>query len=67
MRASVVTARGLHSYDLWAVEHQLSSCGTQAQLPQGMWNLPEPGIELGRPALAGRRLTPGLPGKSTKR
>ena len=24
---------------------RLSSCGTQAYLPQGMWNLPEPGTE----------------------
>ena len=27
-------------------ERALSSCGTWAQLPHGMWNIPRPGIEL---------------------
>jgi len=32
---------------------RLSSCGgTGAQLPHGMWNLPEPGIKPVSPALA---------------
>ena len=35
-----------------------------AQLPCGMWDLPGPGFELMSPALAGRFLTPGPPGKS---
>ena len=44
--------------------HGLSSCGSQAQWLRGMWNLPEPGIEPMSPALAGRFLTAGPPGKS---
>ena len=41
------------------VEHRLqtrrlSSCGSQAQLPHGMWDLPRPGLEPVSPALAGR-------------
>ena len=31
-----------------------SSCETWAQLPQGLWDPPGPGIEPGSPALAGR-------------
>ena len=30
----------------------LRRCGTGAQLPRGMWNLPEPGIEPMSQALA---------------
>ena len=52
MLASVVVARGL------------SSCGTQAQLLCGMWDLPGPGIEPVSLALAGRFLTTAPPGKS---
>ena len=40
-----------------------SSCGSWAYLPHGMWNLPRPGIELVAPALAGRFLNIGPPGK----
>ena len=40
--------------------HGLSSCGAQA-LPHSMWDLPRPGTE---PALQGRFLTTGPPGKS---
>jgi len=39
------------------------SCGTWAQLPWSMWNLPGPGIELMSPTLAGRILTTRPPGK----
>ena len=53
-RASVVAALGLSSYGPWAPEHRLSSGGTQAQLPLGMWDRPRPGVELMSPALAGR-------------
>ena len=40
-------------------------CGfsTQAYLPRGMWNLSGPGIEPMSPALQGRLLTTGPPGK----
>ena len=44
-----------------AVACRLSSCGSQAQLPHGMWDLTGPGIELVSPALAGRIPTMGLP------
>ena len=47
-----------------AGEHGLRSCGAWALLLLGMWNLPGPGIELMAPALEGRFLTTGPPGKS---
>ena len=50
----MLVALGLSSYSPWAPEHRLSSGGTQAQLPLGMWGHPRPGIELMSPALAGR-------------
>ena len=50
------------------VEHRLqtrrlSSCGSQAQLLRGMWDLPRPGLEPVSPALAGRFSTTAPPGK----
>ena len=65
-RASVLVARGLRSYDLRALEHRLSSCGTRVQLPCNMWDLPGPGIEPVSPALAGGLLTTAPPEKSLK-
>ena len=47
-----------------APELRLSSCGTWASLPRGMWDLPGSGIKHMSPALAGRFSTTGLPGKS---
>ena len=47
-----------------APELRLSSCGTWASLPRGMWDLPRSGIKHMSPALAGRFSTTGLPGKS---
>ena len=41
-----------------------SSCSTWTQLLPGIWNLPEPEIELLSPALAGGFLTTVPPGKS---
>ena len=53
-RASAVVARGLSSLGSRARRaHRLGGCGTQAQLLQGMWNLPTSGIELVFLALAG--------------
>ena len=52
---------------LWSMDSRmlrLSNCGSQAQLPWGMWDLPAPGIGPMSPALAGRFLTTGPPGKS---
>ena len=42
---------------------RLSSCGSQAQLLRGMWDLPRPGLEPVSPALAGIFLTTAPPGK----
>ena len=51
---SVAAALGPQSMRASAVvAHRLSSCGAQAQLLLGMWNLPRPGIEPMSPALAG--------------
>ena len=50
----------------WALRHNgISTWGTQAWLPHGMWNLPRPGVKPVSSALAGRLLTTGLPGKSS--
>ena len=48
--ASLVAEHGLQV-------RRLSSCGSQAQLLCGMWDLPGPGFEPVSPALAGRFLT----------
>ena len=42
---------------------RLSNCGSWAQLPRGMWDLPRPGLEPVSPALAGRFSTAAPPGK----
>ena len=42
---------------------RLSSCGSRAQLPCGMWDLPRPGLEPVSPALAGGFSTTAPPGK----
>ena len=42
---------------------RLSSCGSQAYLLCGMWNLPRPGLEPVSPALASRLRTTAPPGK----
>ena len=56
-------AHRLGSCDLWALEHRLNSCGSQAQLLRGMWDLPGSGIELVSLALAGGFFTTEPPGK----
>ena len=55
---------GLSSYSIQALEHGSSSCCARAQLPHSVWDIPGPGIEPLCPALAGRFLTTGPPGKS---
>lgn len=45
-----------------AVARRLSCSGPQTQLLQGMWDIPQPGIKPGSPALAGGFPTTGLPG-----
>ena len=48
----------------WTVGHVgFRSCGPRAQLLQGMWDLPRPGIEPASPALQGGLPTTGLLGK----
>ena len=57
---------GAQAVDVWAsvvVARGLSSCGTQAQLLRGMWDLPGPGLEPVSPALARGFLTTAPPGK----
>ena len=44
--------------------HRFSSCGSQAELLHGMWNLPRSGIEPMSPVLSGRFLPTMPPGKS---
>ena len=46
---------------------RLRSCGTQAQLPRGMWDLPGSGIEPVSPALAGGFFTTEPPRKPNAR
>ena len=57
MRASVVVAHGLSGCGSRALERRLSSCGAQAYLLRGMWDLPGPGLEPVSPALSGGFLT----------
>ena len=57
-------AQALGSRASVVVAHRLSSCGAQAQLLCGLWDLPGPGIEPVSPALTGRFLTSGPPGKA---
>ena len=59
----VVEAHGLISCSSWTLEQGLPSCGAQAYLPLGMWNLPRPRIELVSPTLQARLLTTGPQGK----
>ena len=62
-RASVVVARGLSSCGSWALERRLSSCGAQAWLLRGVWDLPGPGLDPVSPALAGGFATSAPPGE----
>jgi len=54
----------LSSCSLRAPKRGLSSCGVQALLLLGMWNLPGPGIDPVSPALGGGFLPTVPPGKS---
>ena len=56
---------GFSSCGSRALERRLSSCGAQAQLLCGMWDLPGPGLEPVSLALAGGFLTTAPPGKHT--
>ena len=54
---------GLSGCGSWAREHKLNSCGSQAQLPCGMWDLPGSGTAPVSPALAGGFFTTEPPRK----
>ena len=58
MQVSAVAAHGLNSCGSQALEHRLSSSGAQAELFQGMGDLPGSGIEPVCPALACGFFTP---------
>ena len=60
---SCCRAWALGMWALVGVARGLSSCGTQAQVLCGMWDLPGTGLEPVYPALAGRFLTAVPPGK----
>ena len=62
-QASVVEAHRLSSYLIGDPRvHGLQSLW--AQLPNGVWDLPRPGNKPVSPALAGRFITTGPPGKT---
>ena len=61
--ASVTVARGLSSCGSWALEHRLNSCGTQAWLLRGRWDLPGWQMEPVSSALSGGFFTTEPPGK----
>ena len=63
--ASVVAASKLSNFSSQALEHRLSSCGSGAQLPHSMWDLPGPEIEPVSPALADGFFTTEPPWKPT--
>ena len=56
---------GFSSRRTGALKYRLSSRGTGASLPLGMWELPGPGTETASPALAGGPFTTGPPGESS--
>ena len=56
---------GFSSCGSQALEHEFNSCATWAQLRCSMWGLPGLGMEPVSPALAGRFLITGPPGKPT--
>ena len=64
LRSTDSKLAGFSSCGLRALERRLSSCGSQALLLRGMWDLPGPGLKPMSPALAGGFLTTAPPGKS---
>ena len=59
----MVLMHGLSSCGSPALEQRLGSCGARAKVLYGVWDLPEPGIELVSPALAGEFFAIEPPGK----
>ena len=65
--ASLVAEHGLQTLGLqWLQCVGFSSWGSRAELPCGMWNLPGSRIKPVAPALAGRFLITGPPGKPSR-
>ena len=62
-RAQAVALMGFSSCGSQAPEPGLSNCGTRAQLPCSMWDIPRLETELVSATLQGRFLTTGPPGK----
>ena len=62
-RAQAVGRVGYGSCGSQALEHRLNSCGAQAYLVRGMWDLPGSGIKPMSPASAGGFFTTEPPGK----
>ena len=62
--APVFAAHGLSSCGSQALERRLSSCGAQAQLLRGMWDLPGPGLYPMSLVLAGGFFSTAPPGES---
>ena len=62
-QASVVSVCGLSSCSSLALERCFSSRGSLSQFSRSMWDLPRGRIKPVSPALAGRFLTTGPPGK----
>ena len=67
MRALTVAACGLSSYSSRALESELSSCDTRAQLLRSMWDPSVSGIEPMSATLTVGFPTTGPPGKSIKK
>ena len=57
---------GFSCCGVWLLSAGVRSCGARTELLHGMWNLPRSGTEPMSPALAGRFLTTGPPGKSKR-
>ena len=64
--AQAVGHLGFTSFSSRALENEVSSCGSWAQLSCGIWDLPGPGIKSMFPALEGGFLTTRPPEKSPK-
>ena len=62
-RACTLGRAGYSSWGCQALEHRFSSCGAQAYLLHGMWDLPRKGVEPMSPTLAGRFFITEAPGK----
>ena len=65
-RARALGCMGFSRGHFQALERRLNSCGVQAYLAHGRWDLPGSGIEPVSLALAGKFFTTKTPGKPLK-